>query len=254
MAYFRRRHGRGGGRWALSGAAAEQGLRASCRTTSPWPSQPSSWVSGSSSGRPGGGNAIRPSERRDDRSLHRGHPAARADLHEGRPGGRLHLGVSAPPGSSARASRWRRGSWRWWASTSSTTGGTGSATRSTSCGPRTSSTTRARTTTWRWRCGRRSSRPWTALPLHLVLAVARGAAPGGHRGRLHQHPLPVLDPHRAGGKAGLVRALVQHALPSPRPPRHQPAVPGQELREISSSGIGSSGRSRSSPSRWSMDW
>jgi hypothetical protein len=41
------------------------------------------------------------------------------------------------------------------ASTSSTTGGTAPATRSTSCGQRTSCTTRARTTTSRSRCARR---------------------------------------------------------------------------------------------------
>src|SRR6266481_1252444 len=55
--------------------------------------------------------------------------------------------------------------------------------------------------------------------------VDRRAAGGlRHRGVV-LHALPILDPHRAGREAGLVRARVQHALAASGASRHQSALP-----------------------------
>jgi hypothetical protein len=69
------------------------------------------------------------------------------------------------------------------------------------------------------------------IPFLLPLALL-GVPPAGllRRPQAHQHPLPVLDPHRAHRQARPRRARLQHPVAPPGPPRDQPAVPRQELR------------------------
>ncbi len=62
----------------------------------------------------------------------------------------------------------------------------------------------------------------------------RGRAPGGVcRGRPDRSPLPVLDPHRTGRQARLVRSRVRLALEPPGASRRQRPVSRQELRRHS---------------------
>ena len=58
----------------------------------------------------------------------------------------------------------------------------------------------------------------------------RVTAAGVHRRRDRRPAVPVLDPHRAGRQARLVRPLVRVAVESPRAPRGQRSLPRPQLR------------------------
>ena len=109
-----------------------------------------------------------------------------------------------------------------------TTCSTAPATASTSCGRRTRCTTRARSTTCRWRCARAGSGPISA---GCSTCRWRSRLPAGDV--LVTHTLDTLYQfwiHTARSAAWARSSGPQHAVAPPRAPRRQPALHRQELR------------------------
>ena len=218
--------------------------------SSPWRSPSSSCSSGSSCSWPAAAAPERlPPGGRGGRPGLRDGAAAGAGVRRRGAAGGLRLGLRAL--ASRHAGRRRTGALGAGvrrASTSSTTGGTAPATGERALGgARRSPPERGLQPGGGAPAGRRHQ-------LHLPAVLPSDGAPRRAARRLRDRagaldPLPVLDPHRAGRKARAAGVGPQHALAPPRAPRHQPALPRQQLRRRpSSSGTASSAPSRRSAS------